>query len=404
MPKSETAAAIFDRRADRFTAVWTLGVLVLIAVTFRLWLGVSDFPQIPLLVSFVGVPLIADWVALAILCAAVAFLMVGSFGQILGLQKNRNRDTTRIAAAICAVALLSLFLLNQHRLQPWAWQFFLYAVLLTLATRSDELIASARWVTASIYFFSAVSKFDYQFIYGLGGTMAQTLAEVVGFEASEWMNLIAVLMPVFELLVAVLLIVGRTRKTGVVLAAVFHTALIATLGPWGLDHHLGVLVWNLFFFMIAAVLFWPATAEHDAPAQCRSNGPLLAMTIALLLYPILPNCDHWIAWGLYSPNNSRCALEAVQQDDESEAVFQRIDLGKRSLEQLNVPIYPAARFQFGVAQAVQKKENLVNRSRIVIKSRSDRLTGERESTLYNADRQWSKNNRVFFFNWKPRKR
>ena len=406
LSKAETAAASFDRRADSFTAAWTLGFLVLIASTFQLWLGGSDFPQIPLLPSLVGAPLISDWIALGCLFLTVSFLLVNASRQFILRQENLSPGKHRIAAAICAVSILCLFLLNQHRLQPWAWQFFLYAVLLTLARRSDELITAARWLTASIYFFSAVSKFDYQFIYGLGGTMAQTLAELAGVEASGWISFIAALMPVFELLVAFLLIVRRTSKTGVLLAAIFHAALIVTLGPWGLDHHLGVLIWNLFFFLIATILFWPTVAEHDESATVRQNALLFAGTIAMVLYPVLPHCDHWIAWGLYSPNNSRSELEYVRQSDDGEAVFQRIDLSKISLEQLNAPLYPAARFQLGVAIAIQEKEkeNWGNRSRIVIKSKSNRFTGQRESTVFRTSQEWNKNNRRFFFNWTPRQK
>ena len=404
LSRPDTVAANLDRRADSFTAVWTLGVLVLIAVTFQLWLGVSDFPQIPLLQSLVNAPLIADWIALGTLFLSVSFLMVSSSRQVLQGGESRSGGKNKIVAAICAVSILCLFLLNQHRLQPWAWQFFLYAVLLTLARRSGELIAAARWLTASIYFFSAISKFDYQFIYGLGSTMAQTLAEIGGVDASEGMSFVAALMPVFELLVAILLMVRRTRKTGVLLAAMFHTALIATLGPWGLDHHLGVLVWNLFFFLIAATLFWPTVAVKDESAISRESALLFVMTIALVLYPIFPHCDHWIAWGLYSPNNSRCELETVAQSDEGEAVFQRIDLSKMSLKQLNVPLYPSARFQLGVALAFQQKDNLASRSRIVIKSKSNRFTGQRESTVFRTDRNWNKNKRPFFFNCTPRQK
>ena len=305
---------------------------------------------------------------------------------------------------MCAASILCLFLLNQHRLQPWAWQFFLYAVLLTLAKQSGQLIVSARWLTASVYFFSAISKFDYQFIYGLGATMAQTLVETVGVDATGWISFIAASMPFFELLIAVLLIVRRTRKIGVVLAAMLHTALIATLGPWGLAHHLGVLIWNLFFFSITAILFWPSVAENDKSSTETTDALLLAVTIAMLLYPFFSCCDHWIAWGLYSPNNSRCELEALQANSAGEAVFQRVDLSKLSLDQLNVPLYPAARFQLGVAQAIQKKDNLGSRSRIVIKSKSNRFTGERKSTVFRADRTWDENNPAFFFNWKPRRK
>lgn len=383
-------------------------MLVLFGLTWRLWLGAGNFPKVPLLESLTGADLLVDWIAVALAAASALVLMTSSMRSFVRSQPPSSHSPVntfvRTSAALFAVSLLGLFLLNQHRLQPWAWQFFLYAVFLILARRSDELILSARWLTASIYFFSAVSKFDYQFIYGLGSTMAQTLADVVGIEASEWINGVATGMPVFELLVAVLLLFTRTRKMGIILAAIFHSALIATLGPWGLGHHTGVLVWNVFFFLIATILFWPSAAEQEASTNSGLNPFLFAATIACVLYPLLPQCDHWLAWGLYSPNNSRCDLELVQENEAGEVVFQRIDLNKMSLEQLKVPIYPSARFQLGVAQAIAEKDNLSNRSRIVIKSRSNRFTGQRDSTVFNKDRMWNKGESSFFFNSKPRLR
>jgi hypothetical protein len=375
---------------------------VLIALTWRLWTGGSEFPQVPLLESLISAPLLADWVALLVLVLSVLFLLSASVPQLLKPRQSWGGRTIKIAAAIFATSILCLFLLNQHRLQPWAWQFFLYSVLLLLAKRSDELIASARWVTASIYFFSAVSKFDYQFLYGLGEQLAQTLAEIVGVEASGWMSFLSGVMPVFELLVAILLIVGRSRKAGVILAAVFHAALILTLGPWGLNHHTGVLIWNLFFFAITAILFWPTIAEKNNPSGGGRDALLFAATLAMVLYPLLPQCDHWLAWGLYSPNNSRCELETIGQTDQGDTIFQRVDLSKMSLEQLNVPLYPQARFQLGVARAIQEKDNLGGRSRIVIKSKSNRFSGLRESSVYRVKNQWNQEKRAFFFNWKQR--
>ena len=399
-----TTADSYDRRIALFTIAWTLAAIILIVLTWRLWTGAAEFPQIPLLESLIRAPLIADWVALVVLLLSVLFLLSASLLQIFNTNQSLHGSASRIAAAIFSASILCLFLLNQHRLQPWAWQFFLYAALLLLAKRSDEVITSARWVTASIYFFSAISKFDYQFIYGLGGQLARPLAEIVGVEASGWMSFMAVMMPIFELLVAVLLIVGRTRKTGVVLAAVFHIALIITLGPWGLDHHTGVLIWNLFFFAITAILFWPTIAEKNDSATGGRDALMFAATLAMVLYPLLPHCDHWLAWGLYSPNNSRCDFEVVGQNEEGETVFQRVDLNAMSLEQLNVPLYPSARFQLGVAQAIKEKDNLGSRSRIIIKSKSRRFSGLRESTIFRADGQWNQNQRQFLFNWKPRRK
>ena len=371
-------------------------------MTWRLWVGAGDFPQVPLLLCLTGVPLLADWIALALTLISVSVLLIFSMRFLFQRALPVSHAFYQITSALFSLSILCLFFLNQHRLQPWAWQFSLYAVLLITARRSDDLIVSARWVTASIYFFSAISKFDYQFLFGLGRRLALTITETVGAETSDWMNLIVATLPVFELLIALLLIVGRTRKTGIVLAAFFHTALIVTLGPWGLDHHTCVLVWNLFFLSITTILFWPTSAEQEVPAIVPYHRMMFTVTSIMVLYPLLPNCDHWLAWGLYSPNNSRCELEVVQENEQGETVFRRVDLSKMSLEQMNVPLYPEARFQLGVASAIQQQENLEGRSRIVLKSKSNRFTGQRTSTTFDESERWNSGQSRFLFNWQPR--
>ena len=385
--------------------IWSAATLTLISLTWRLWTGDSKFPQVPLLEPLVTAPLFLDWIALVAFILSTVWLLVRSSSNALVFSATSATAepvrTSRIAEHIFLATLLCLFCLNQHRLQPWAWQFFLYAVLAAVLREPNGIMFSARWLTASIYFYSALSKFDYQFVHGLGGRLAETLTETIGLELAGGLNIITFAMPIFELSIAATLLIPKTRKIGVLLAAVFHGSLIATLGPWGLNHHLGVLVWNCFFFLVTATLFWPTVTALKKDEKPEHRLLSLVITIALVAYPILPRVDHWLAWGLYSPNNSRCDLEVIQENDDGNVLFKRFDLGGLSLRQLNVPLYPDARFQLGVAQAIQKQHEF-RRSKIVIRSKSDRFTGERESIVFQENGEWGRTNDLFFFNSKPR--
>ena len=385
--------------------IWTAATLILISATWRLWTGSSEFPQVPLLKPLTAAPWFIDWIALALLILSTVWLLVRSASKVMGISSlpfdDDGHNYSRFAEHLFLAAFLCLFLLNQHRLQPWAWQFFLYAALAALLKESRGMLFSVRWLTASIYFYSAFSKFDYQFVHGLGGRLAETLTETVGIEWTDGFSAIAFAMPTFELFIALALLLPKTRKLGIVMAAAFHGVLIMTLGPWGLDHHLGVLIWNFFFFLTTAVLFWPQNFE-PTPTQRKENKLLpLLVTLLLVAYPIFPGVDHWLGWGLYSPNNSRCDLEVIQENDKGEIVFERFDLGGLSLRQLNVPLYPDARFQLGVAQAIQKQQDL-KRSKIVIRGKSDRFTGERKSVVFEKDGQWGRAKDLFFLNSSPR--
>ena len=399
-----------NTRLAWFTIIWTSATIVLISLTWRLWTGLSDFPQVPIFSWLIEWPLFADWIALTVLIFSCLVLLVDSAGAAAGRQIASLRNTRKLAACLFASSLLILFLLNQHRLQPWAWQFFLYSLILimTRVPLENSIVRkhphpgfdpmlTARWLTASIYFYSAIGKFDYQFIHGLGARLVRTIGSMLSLEGITGLDRLAVAMPVFELLIAVFLILGlgrrarRIRWWGVSMAIVFHLTLIATLSPLGLNHHTGVLVWNFFFMLITCVLFWPAAELktvsqaknwNDVPEEIKNtfdklglpeqeqkylaelksqfeseerqqptHFSTLLLTIILIAYPALPMCDHWLAWGLYSPNNSRCELAVMKNEDDAPS-FQKVDMGAMSLEKLNVPLYPEARFQLGIATAL----------------------------------------------------
>ena len=401
--------------------------MVLMASTWRLWMGTERFPQIPLLSVFVGTSLWIDYAALVIL-TAISLLMID------GLLREKRMDTSTIAPKlraaylVCATALMLLFMTNQHRLQPWAWQFFIFAMLVVLNTTKQANLAASRAVVVSIYLWSAIGKFDFQFLNGLGRQFAAAITDLVSFPVdaetiSPW---IVSLLPIGELMVGILLIFSATRMFGVAAAVGLHLGLVAILGPWGMDHHAGVVIWNLFFAMITTVLFWPKriptgsekTQLFNALPVSRHAATIL-FTTAVIALPLYPDYDHWLAWGLYSPNNRRCSLKlmvtADQGFEESISPFLvpdenqvvggmdvvKVDLGRMSLKFLDAPIYPEARMQLGVAKWVRQQYGLQMPAMITIESKSDRFSGEREAETIEPNHAEDQP-APFFFNHLPR--
>ena len=131
------------------------------------------------------------------------------------------------------VALGILIVIDQHRLQPWAYQTLLYAsVLGALPWREGR-----RWIVAiaiSIYFYSAAGKLDYQFVHTVGSQMVDALLSAVVDVADDWAVIIAFALPVSELTIAALLVFPKTRRVGGVCAIAMHVTLIVLLGPWAL--------------------------------------------------------------------------------------------------------------------------------------------------------------------------
>jgi hypothetical protein len=152
-----------------------------------------------------------------------------------------------------------LLLLDQHRLQPWGWQMLICAGIIALSRSPQLSLRCLRWFTISIYLWSAVSKLDWGFVEGHGQLLISGLAKSLGLTSAMWpetlRNTLAVTLPVGEFGVAVLLAIPAAQQIGLWSAIAMHLALILTLGPTGLGHEWGVLIWNVYFIVQAWLLF-----------------------------------------------------------------------------------------------------------------------------------------------------
>jgi len=408
----------------RFLALIVLG---LVALTWRLWTPQAVYPQVPLIQWAIGAPRWLDWMGLAALAlAALAALLAASRDRLV-----------RPALALLAASMLGMFLLDQHRLQPWAWQFAITAIVLALAN-SRRSVALLRLLTVGLYFWSAISKLDSSFLHTLG---QQFLAALLGTLVDDWSEQsrfwAAAAFPFGEMLVAVGLCIARLRRASVVLAIIMHLLLVWILSPWGLDHKPAVLVWNLYFVALNLLLFWPrdqrqtkaiatwrttdrSSSEPAAGASTQPGRPPLrfgdclvtALVVVATLVPTLELIgwwDHWPAWGLYSSRVEQIAVYVAQrQADElspelqplleaaSSDGWRRLRIDRWSLAALDVPIYPQNRFQLGVAAAVAEQSDLGWSIRVVELGPAGRFDRKRTSKelrgqdeiVRAADRHW----------------
>ncbi|MDA1049343.1 MAG: hypothetical protein O3C40_02545 [Planctomycetota bacterium] len=389
--------------------------LLLFLVTWRLWTPQTEFPQIPFFAALIDVPSWVDWVAIAVVVVALF---------VAGL--STPELIWRRAMIAFAVAATLLMLLNQHRFQPWAYQFVLFAAIMAncRASRATQLM---RWIVVSIYVYSAISKFDYQFLHSLGPQFLSTLTGYVGVASAElptelqvWL---ASLFPIGELLVGIGLLVPRTRRLAIFAAVGSHVLLLLILGPWGLSHRPGVLVWNLFFIAQAGMLFAERSTNEEAdasePSRRMTESLCFVLTGIVIAFPAsesLGYCDHWPAWELYSPRSSRVqiaihdsAIDRLPPDvrqhlslDGEVSAWRQLHIDRWSLESLSVPIYPEDRFQIGVALALADRYELALAIHVMQQSASDRWTGKRVELTFVGYEQLRATHQNFRINFKAR--
>jgi hypothetical protein len=407
------------RRATLLRRSVGLFGLLLLAATWPLWTPQTVFPQVPWVGALVSVPGWVDWVG-------TACLVAGLFG-MLAAPEGR---WARASLVLFAIAAGGLILLDQQRLQPWAYQFVLVALVLAAAPARPAL-AWVRLLVISSYFYSAITKLDYAFAHTLGQQFLAALAGIVGASIEGWNAEVrvaaALAFPLAELAVGIALLFTRTRRFGLAGAIAVHLLLLVILGPWGLDHRAGVLIWNAYFIVQDVLLFarlQPAAVGQAADVQAtaeRAPRPIAGLMLAALLLPALAPWswfDLWPSWGLYAAGAQRVVLQIhrraeselpprlrafveTPRDDTEPWLTLRID--RWALESLGAPIYPQNRLQLGAAMAVVAGLNLDHRASVTRFALADRFSGQREHDVLSGLVQCEAAADEYWLNARPRR-
>ncbi|QDU12201.1 MauE/DoxX family redox-associated membrane protein [Gimesia aquarii] len=425
--------------------------LALLMTTWELWVPQTLFPQVPLFSWILALPTWSDWMTFGFMLISSA----GMLGIVLGsvIFQVQNRELWQLCQRVCSGLFFWAFLISitfdQHRIQPWAYQFAL-GFLILMFLKPPRAIRVFRFFVISIYFYSAFSKCDLSFVQTLGRQLVEGLFLAIGISTEYWsdqtLSWIAASFPVAEFLIALGLLIPRTRQWAFWGAVSMHVCLIIAVGPWGLDHHQGVLIWNAYFILQDCFLFHKRfngvpVLKKKGPADSNSintdqsisfksvvGWERAVMVIAwfAMLAPLFEPTgyyDHWPAWGLYASHHDRVTLlidEDAKLDlpsslrpfvgpPEPFSRWCRVRVDRWSLAELGVPVYPQARFQLGVAIAVgrtleheKQKSNDLPQIKLLLEGAANRLTGKRKMNDYTGLKQVEKLTNRFWFNALPR--
>ena len=348
-------------------------LLTLLAASWRLWLPTGDYPQIPWLPALCSAP---SWIDIALLAGLACSIIVTLLG-------GTSAGWTRCTSLATAATLGGLLALDQHRLQPWAYQFLLLAMILAAAPGMRG-IRCARAIVISIYLWSSASKIDPGFLESHGQMLLDGLLKSVGLSERPWSEgqrrFAAGLMPAGELLIAILLAVPRWRGCGVWASSAMHLTLLLALGPWGLGHEVGVLLWNVYFIGQNAVLFRRDIADEphatDPPRAADWGGRLATVIAAGVVLAPLSNplgwWDHWPSWSVYSAHPEivqmyveesaaeklPTSLQSRIDPPEPLQSWRRVRLDQWSFDRLAVPPYPQGRWKLALIAALAERAGL----------------------------------------------
>ena len=418
------------RRLQRWTAI---NSLALIAVTYRLWIPQTVFPQVPAFATLCTAPAWCDCICLGVLLVGLLFLSMGHKGYC-----------NTCGGPMVFVSLLALFCLDQHRFQPWAYQLWIFTAV-WLCCGIHLRLFWMRGLIVSIYFYSAIGKFDYEFLHTVGQQMLGALMMQFGQDPvsiPDWLRLsLVATFPLAELAVAAGLSWSKSRRIAGWLAICLHMTLIVILGPLGLNHRLGVLLWNLSFAVQVYLLFVVKQQSINKDALCEQviapksinrlqsflQACCFVMMSTVIVLPITERFgiwDHWPSWALYAPHSSRVYVEVSGQslhrlpvdlvalikhprpmpEIEDMPDWVSIPIDAWSLQTLDTPIYPQARFQLGVARQIASEVNSDFQVRVTLLGSAGRFDGLRQREVFEERLLLERAGANYWLNSMPRRR
>jgi hypothetical protein len=401
----------------RLRRLVALFAAVLIVAMWRLWTPQVEFPQVPFLEGLCRVPVWCDWLALSGIAIGLLLSMVG----------GDARKLPRAGLALFTACLAASILLDQHRLQPWAYQFLIAGAVLSLTPTAYGL-RLLRLLVVSIYIWSAVSKIDAAFLESHGQLLLHGLLRSTGIDAELWSDTArrsaAATFPVGELCVALLLAVRRTRPWGLAASIVMHALLLWTLGPWGLGHKPGVLIWNVCF-IVQNVLLFRRTSSPEPPTLAGGGATYRAAAASILValaavMPLLESTgwwDHWPSWAVYSsrPETLTMLVREARLDDlpptlrtcvgapEPLTDWHPVSIDAWSFDLLQCPVYPQERYRLAVIGAIAEEAGLGDDLRVRVESSPERRTGERTKFELPGLAEIRARCDAFWFNTRPRR-
>jgi hypothetical protein len=226
-----------------------------------------------------------------------------------------------------------LILEDSIRLQPW---FYLHLSMIGLICfakeiQKENIIRFLQWIVIAIYLWGGINKLNIAFAWEIFPWFTQHLgigdAYFLGMDNLNTFPLpmsqyIAFLIPLFEILIAILLFIPKFRNYGIIAIFITHLVSLYAIGPWGHNWNEIVWPWNIEMPFLALILFKKSSDINFRIYFIEQVQLIKSKTgiMILVLFYILPTI------GLFGYWNKALSLHLYSgNSDELEFYFEGYD-------------------------------------------------------------------------------
>lgn len=377
---------VAEQRLGILTKILTSAYLVTILLTPNLWIDERALPTAPVFNLY---PLCWE-LNLALIALTLLSLILLFF-----------RPENKIYFLALVVSQLSLMLFDQARWMPYFIQFLVMIGVVVFALNRDQnfrqtALASLKLMIFSIYFWAGVQKFNYTFLVKV---FPWFVGPVTDWLPDAWLDathLTAFLVPTLEVGFALMLLHARSRGIAIIGLTGMHAFILFCLGPLGHNWNSSVWPWNVAMVAMVWILFG---APLNLFSKANLVGSKFLYSIIFLFFSVMPFLnffglwDDYLSHSLYSNNVPSAILKVsggerdkvppsfLKRDQEGDLMVSFIRL---SMDELNVPLYPAERVYKSVGSQICKRFNLGAGSGYFVISRPSRISGKSDSKLFKC--------------------
>ncbi|MCD6065725.1 MAG: hypothetical protein K0S33_551 [Bacteroidetes bacterium] len=330
----------------------SLGLLLSIASSWKLWTSDHLFPQAPLFNIGFSVTHPFDYILFVLFIVSIAGILVA------------RRSRPFIVSTVLLGIGLAIF--DQNRLQPW---FYMYMIILGILGfynwRVDEpkkhvgIYMSVTIVVGAIYFWSGIQKLNPNFMSSTWEWFIKPLERILTPEECIVTHKFGHLVPYMEIGIGIGLFFEPAKRVFIPLAIAMHLIILILLSPLFHNFNHTVWGWNLCMILLVWFLFAGETQSRYKQFYYLSEfKPFFAVVLLTVFLPglnLINRWDSYLSANLYSGNSARVEIYLTENAKNKLPYYIQLytkndggglytlQLKKWAMAEMGVPGYPEPR-------------------------------------------------------------
>lgn len=214
--------------------------------------------------------------------------------------------------------------LDTVRWQPWEYMYLCFLLIVIINFRKPKhIIMLGHLFLVSVYFFSGLHKLSRGFLSSIWMNMVLTDFFGLSMEVILKYKLyfIGLLIPLAEILLAVLLFTSKSKRKISYLLILIHIVILIFIGPFGIQYNSVVWPWNLAMISILVIIY-------AKPVEPIHRKILMVNSYWIVLWFVLPflsfsgNWYQYFSFNLYSGKGEYIYIYFSEKEKELSPYFE----------------------------------------------------------------------------------